>query len=213
MAPSDPSQLQFLKTTWNQLCSSYSDDITLKNKLFEQICREYGNSSRYYHNLNHISAMLTLADEHNDLIRHRDIVLFSIWFHDLVYDSLKKDNEEKSADMAEEMLTSLAIGKEAVQKIRKFIIATKSHSDHSEPDLCFFLDLDLSVLGSDSETYSTYCKNVRKEYKWVPGILYKKGRKKVLQHFLDMERIFKTDRFYELFEVKARKNIKRELAS
>ncbi|HXL55890.1 MAG TPA: hypothetical protein VN958_06525 [Chitinophagaceae bacterium] len=41
--------------------------------------------------------------------------------------------------------------------------------------------------------------------------MYNEGRKKVLMHFLEMNRIFKTDEFYNQFEKQARENLKREL--
>jgi len=74
-----------------------------------------------------------------------------------------------------------------------------------------FTDADLSILGQSWEVYFTYSKHVRKEYGQYPLFLYKKGRKKVLKHFLDMERIFKTDHFFELYEKHARVNLQREL--
>jgi predicted metal-dependent HD superfamily phosphohydrolase len=40
-----------------------------------------------------------------------------------------------------------------------------------------------------------------------PDFLYKPGRRKVLTHFLEMERIFKSDHFYQKYEEQARKNL------
>ena len=61
--------------------------------------------------------------------------------------------------------------------------------------------------------YDTYCQQVRKEYSIYPDFLYKPGRKKVLEHFLNMERIFKTTYFFDLYEAQARENLRRELSS
>lgn len=52
---------------------------------------------------------------------------------------------------------------------------------------------------------------VRKEYSIYPDLLYKPGRKKVLQHFLQMERIFKTQVFYDKYETQSRRNLEKEL--
>ena len=49
-----------------------------------------------------------------------------------------------------------------------------------------------------------------KNIPFYPDLLYKPGRKKVLQHFLSMERIFKTEQFFSRFEDKARKNLLQE---
>ena len=61
------------------------------------------------------------------------------------------------------------------------------------------------------ESYHQYMKDIRKEYAIYPMILYKKGRKKVLKRFLERERIYFTDQFYVLSEIKARENLTREL--
>jgi len=59
--------------------------------------------------------------------------------------------------------------------------------------------------------YENYTHQLRKEYAVYPDLLYNEGRKKVLMHFLEMNRIFKTDEFYNQFEKQARENLKREL--
>jgi len=56
-----------------------------------------------------------------------------------------------------------------------------------------------------------YYKNARKEYAIFPDFVYKPGRKKVLLHFLAMERIFKTDYFFHKFEMQAKQNLQKEL--
>jgi predicted metal-dependent HD superfamily phosphohydrolase len=90
-------------------------------------------------------------------------------------------------------------------------LATKTHILAADSDTNFFTDADLSVLGSDWESYSAYFKNVRKEYAIYPDFIYNSGRKEVLKHFLGMNQIFKTDFFYAKFEAQARLNLEREL--
>ena len=91
------------------------------------------------------------------------------------------------------------------------ILATKSHAVSENNDTNLFTDADLSVLGADREVYEQYYKQIRKEYSIYPDLMYNPGRKKVLQNFLGMKRIFKTDYFYGKFEEKARRNITAEL--
>ncbi|MFD2921463.1 hypothetical protein ACFS6H_17175 [Terrimonas rubra] len=90
------------------------------------------------------------------------------------------------------------------------ILATKAHQASTDPDTNYFTDADLSILGQPWEVYETYYKNVRKEYAMYPDFLYNPGRKKVLQHFLSMDRIFKTNHFFGLLEAPARANLQRE---
>lgn len=41
--------------------------------------------------------------------------------------------------------------------------------------------------------------------------MYNRGRKKALKHFLEMDRIFKTDYFFQKYENQARINLQKEL--
>jgi len=50
-----------------------------------------------------------------------------------------------------------------------------------------------------------------KEYSIYPDLVYGPGRKKVLEAFLGMERICKTDYFFRRFEASAIENMKKEI--
>jgi predicted metal-dependent HD superfamily phosphohydrolase len=93
------------------------------------------------------------------------------------------------------------------------IVSTQKHELilKQNQDNAHLLDLDLSILGTDWETYQKYIHNIRKEYKIYPDFMYKPGRKKVLKHFLDRETLYFTDDFRNKHEVKARENLKREI--
>ena len=108
-------------------------------------------------------------------------------------------------------MIQLSVSKLVIESCKNQILATKSHLSNENFDTNYFLDADLSVLGQGWNSYSDYFKNVRKEYSIYPDILYNSGRKKVLKHFLAMEKIFKTDYFFRKFELNARQNLQKEL--
>jgi predicted metal-dependent HD superfamily phosphohydrolase len=91
-------------------------------------------------------------------------------------------------------------------------LATKHHQLSADEDVNYFTDADLSILGQDWGTYLDYAKKIRKEYRLYPDLAYKPGRKKVLQHFFEMESIFKTSGFRERYEAAARRNLQQELS-
>lgn len=133
------------------------------------------------------------------------------FYHDLVYDAKKQDNEEQSALLAEKRLTALSVPEAIISLCKEIILATKSHLVSANSDVNLFTDADLSILGKPWEQYEIYYKQIREEYSVYPDLLYKPGRRKVLKHFLAMERIFKTDVFREKYEKQARRNLGREL--
>lgn len=149
--------------------------------------------------------------EVKDKISDYDSILFSIFYHDIIYNATSKDNEEKSAELAKTRLEKLNISNEKTARIYYRILATKSHKKSEDSDTNFLHDADLAILGQDWEIYENYTKQIRKEYSIYPDFLYNPGRKKVLTHFLEFEEIFKTDYFKEKYEDKARENIQREL--
>jgi len=68
-----------------------------------------------------------------------------------------------------------------------------------------------SAYASLLKTYQAYTRQIRQEYHIYPDLLYKPGRKKVLQHFLKMPAIYVTPAFRDLYETTARQNIQAEL--
>lgn len=200
-----------LKENFYQLLSEYTNNINLVDNLWSKVEKNYNNKKRYYHNLTHLNNLLSQALEIKKEINDYNIFLFTLFYHDIVYNILKNDNEEKSALLAEKVLLELNISKDKISKCKFQIIATKQHSKTNDNDTDLFLDLDLSILGQDWDIYHNYTKQIRKEYSIYPDILYFNGRKKVLEHFLTMENIFKSNLFYNKFEKQARINIKKEL--
>lgn len=204
-----------LHKMWQELLRSYTRDEQLMESLFSDIERSYSGKDRHYHNLQHIFTMLKGAEAMEERADDYDALRFAIWYHDIVYNSLKHDNEEKSADAAEEALSKLEYPPGKIAKVKHMILRTKKHMEKENDDIdtSILLDLDLSILGTGRERYKEYMQQVRDEYGWVPGIMYRQGRKKVLQMFLDAENIYRLDEFKQRFEAKARENLRYELDS
>ena len=170
----------------------------------------YSTKSRYYHNLNHLKEMIVLYDEYNLELEFPNEVLFSIFYHDYVYKVTRKDNELKSAEYALSILPSITTLNK--QLVFDMICATKNHQHNKIEDINWLIDFDLKILSKNWEDYKMYCSQIRKEYKIYPNILYKPGRKKALQHFLENQSIYQTETFKTKYEDKARKNIQQEIA-
>ena len=191
--------------------SRYSRDTALAGKLWDEIEKSYAAKKRYYHNQSHLENLLKELTSIKEFIEDWDCIIFSIAYHDIVYNTLQKDNEEQSAALAEQRLREVTFPSERINKCVQQILATKGHTISDIQDTNFFTDADLSILGASWEVYETYFRNIRKEYSYYPDLLYKPGRKKVLQHFLSMDKIFKTDKFFSRYEEQARENLSAEL--
>lgn len=179
--------------TWNEIKTSYS------------------NNKRYYHNLAHLDKLIgELSDVKNE-IDDWQVIVFAVAYHDIIYNVLKSDNEERSARVAVSRLKEIGLADDKVFRCEQHILATKGHHASEDNDMNLFTDADLAILGSQTDQYLQYVQQIRDEYNYFPDLLYKPGRKKVLRHFLDMPSIYKTRSFNEKYEHQARQNISVEL--
>ncbi len=182
-------------------------------KLWGEINTRYQARGRHYHNLSHLDNLSNELTSIKGNIAGWPTIVFSIGYHDIIYNTMKRDNEEKSADLAFERLTELGLPFAQKEKCKQQILFTKGHQIAEDADTNYFTDADLAILGSDHFAYLQYANQIRKEYKYYPDILYKPGRRKVLEHFLQMNSIFKTECFREKYEKNARENMEMELQS
>jgi predicted metal-dependent HD superfamily phosphohydrolase len=203
---------EYLRASWAGLTGGC--DPRAAEAVYRKLTRLYSAGRRAYHNLDHIYGLLNLADGSVQGVQHDNAVRFAIWFHDAIYRTRRKDNEERSADLAEQSLTTLDRPPDLVALVRAMILATKTHDPAGLPDEGkLFLDLDLSILGSKQTAYETYAQSIRDEYWWVPLFIYKQRRRQVLESFLQRERLFFNDEMFALFETQARQNLEREIAA
>lgn len=203
--------METLQEKWNAVFFKEPQDLI--HSIFRRLVKSYQSRTRHYHNLDHLTAMLGLSDSYASHLQQKDVVDLAIFYHDVIYNPLRKDNEERSARQAVRELSKLQLPKEKIQLIETYILATKTHDLQgfdSESDLAYFLDFDLAVLGADREIYETYAHNIRSEYHIYPDFMYNTGRSKVLQHFLDKPSIYFTAAFRADRETRAKENMERE---
>lgn len=194
------------------------DRPLIDEPLKQELSALYRAEGRHYHNLAHIEAMLALAGDYRAQLGDPEAVEAAIWFHDAVYDSKAKDNEARSAALAEKKLAGRTEA-ERLDRIGAMILATATHqlprfdNDAATRDASLFLDMDLSILGAAPDAFDAYERAVRSEYDWVEEPMWRAGRGAVLKDFLARPRIFLTEEFRQRFEAQARLNMARSLAA
>jgi predicted metal-dependent HD superfamily phosphohydrolase len=141
---------------------SVSNDKSLQEKLWTEIKLSYGSSKRYYHNLYHLDSIIRELSIVREQINDWHTLVFSVAYHDIIYDAVKKDNEERSASLSYTRLTELGLPELQKEKCRLQILATKNHNINVEEDTNYFTDADLSILGVDPHYYLKYCEEILK---------------------------------------------------
>jgi predicted metal-dependent HD superfamily phosphohydrolase len=195
---------QAMKDEWDRRLGNDTNPAQLFDKLYEA----YNSPERHYHGIPHIAAML---DDLRAADKLTKVNYLATWFHDAVYVPGMPDNEQKSANWAREALQNLNISETDIGSIYKRIIATKEHKALGDEEGDSFLDADMAILGTPSDIYTKYTKNVRKEFAFVPDEMFAKGRSDFIRMTLNMPRIFHTEYFHDRYEAQARKNLQTEL--
>lgn len=197
-------ELTFLKDNWNDFLNS-ANISNLGDKEFESIQQSY--QGRGYHNLMHIKEALLDLEEVKGLLQNPLEIQMAIWYHDIIYDSTKPDNEEASARVALEASKKFGLDNDFAQRVHDLIIVTKGHLPSDYPDSKYLIDIDFGILGKDEARFNEYEKGIRKEYSQYSDKIYNQGRVEILKSFLDRESLYQTKHFRNKYEKNARKNI------
>jgi len=94
-----------LKRTFFELISRHTSNLELADQLWAELVEQYSNKKRYYHNLTHLENLLIQLKEIKSDIDDWDTVLFSLYYHDVIYNSKSQKNEENSAELAKKAFT------------------------------------------------------------------------------------------------------------
>ncbi len=167
----------------------------------------YSEKHRYYHTSVHISNCLKWHDCVSDLVMKSKENEFALWFHDVIYNPHSASNELKSAELAVDFLRSNSVKEAITKRIHDLIMVTRHTTPVRTCDEALMVDIDLAILGAEADQYNRYEVGIRNEYKWVPNIIFRKKRKKVLASLLAREAIYRNDYFQKKLEKRARANI------
>ncbi len=177
------------------------------------LVRRYADPGRRYHGLDHLAVVLDGVDLLSGEASQLPLVLLAAWFHDAVYDVRRDDNEERSAQLAEQELAAAGLGPADVAEVAWLVRLTASHDPApGAANGAVLCDADLMVLASDEAGYASYVSAVRAEYAHVSDEDFRRGRAAVLEQKLSLPALFHTSRGHARWEAAARRNLQGELA-
>jgi predicted metal-dependent HD superfamily phosphohydrolase len=179
------------------------------DEIFQALIACYAEPHRAYHTLDHIRDCLRQLDLAHPLLSRAGEAELAVWFHDVVYDAGRNDNEARSAEWAETALIEKKVAGVTVQRIGELIRLTTHQDNHLTGDAALVCDADLAILGAEPARFDAYDLAIRLEYAWVPEPAYRRGRAEVLARFLSRPRIYHSSFFYERLEQLARANLRR----
>lgn len=192
---------------WRRLGASAPND-----SLFTRLVECYSEPHRSYHTMQHLQECFAHLENVRSFAERADEVELALWFHDAIYDTRRKDNEERSAEWARDSVLAAGLSDDQARRVYELVMATQHNAVPLGKDAAVLVDIDLSILGSNAARFDEYESQVREEYSWVPGPLYRTGRRKILQEFAKRENIYSTEYFRVEYEARASTNIARSLA-
>lgn len=175
--------------------------------LMKQVIAAYEQPQRKYHTLQHLKECVALLEPHLALAAYPAEVEMALWFHDAVYDVQAKDNEARSAHWAAEALGTARVTQASIERVKHLIMATCHAALPEGQDQQLLVDIDLAILGSPRQRFSEYEAQVREEYQWVPGWLFRQKRRGLLKEFLARKPMYHTPAIRHALERQARDNL------
>ncbi|NPA37067.1 MAG: HD domain-containing protein [Chlorobi bacterium] len=148
-----------MKTITTDLVKEAEDFV--HNLLKKELSCDY-----VFHNIDHtryVAEKAGLIGKNSGLSEAElNIVVFSAWFHDVGYIKGYENHEKRSADMAEEFLSSKDIGPDIIDTVKSCILATRMPQLPKNLLSQVLCDADMAHMADDN--YFDWFKRSRKEW-------------------------------------------------
>ncbi|HTL30889.1 MAG TPA: hypothetical protein VL282_16785 [Tepidisphaeraceae bacterium] len=207
----DAVKADALHASWMRLAQQLgSAPDSVSEEWFTKLREGYALPERRYHTLEHVRQVVSICRNLTSKADERFALELTAWFHDYIYDPRRRDNEERSAEVAITAIDQLGGSGRLGAQVAEMITLTKTHESNGSALGDMFLDADLAILAAPPEQYRAYSNGIREEYAWVTDHDFRNGRVAVLQGLLDRPKLFHTSMCSAL-EEPARNNLKDEL--
>jgi predicted metal-dependent HD superfamily phosphohydrolase len=159
----------------------------------------WNESHRAYHTQNHLLDLIDQINESkNNFESSKDYekMILCALFHDCIYDPMRNDNEEKSAEF---FINCCQEKNNAdILDIKQMILDTKTH-EATTPLSEKFNQMDMSIVERDFNQLLEWEKGISFEYSGYGKDAYKEGRLKFLESLLD-KYVDNTDNLLKLID-------------
>ncbi|MBV8474012.1 MAG: hypothetical protein JO234_11400, partial [Hyphomicrobiales bacterium] len=211
------------KHTWGRL-QDLLDEAPVSQEAKDRLFQEMSRPERHYHGVGHLEGLWRTHKRYSGPAglagREADrLVACAIAWHDSVYDPMRTDNEERSA---EAWLAASAGGRTSEadrQWVAETIRATKDHLAYKPPAgteatfrerlRLWVLDLDLTPLGAPPEAFDRNTRLLRLENGAKSDEAWRAAMLGFRQRFHDAPHIYRTPELATVYEAAARRNLRR----
>ena len=199
-----------LRASWQRMWSGIAASAG-GDALYEEVVAHYSEGHRHYHSLQHLVECIRWLEAASALAQHPAEVEAALWFHDVICEPGRHDNEERSAWWARAALQGAGVPQESAVRVEHLVLATKHTAAPVSGDAQLLVDIDLAILGAEEPRFAEYEQQIRQEYASVPQAVFRQRRRAILRAFLDRPSIYSTGYFHAALEQRARANLGRAL--
>ncbi|MBU1199037.1 MAG: hypothetical protein KKF46_08390 [Nanoarchaeota archaeon] len=197
-------------------CWSTNHYYEYTDAAFKKVVEKYNEKHRFYHDLVHIDMNLNELKKFSFGHDKDKILYIATFLHDVIYDTLQSDKKNvlQSAEYVKHGYSNFGLNYEEskeVCELIKFTDYSKKYSKNLTIEQQVMQDLDLVIFGQPAPVFDQYDENIRKEYWWVPPLIYQEKRKEVLEGFLSRKYIYQTTLLGLEYEENAKQNLKRAI--
>lgn len=201
------SGLDRFQPLWQRcLIEGAADDSA---EIHQRLLDGYNEPQRHYHTLAHIEQCLGMFDQCKALASTPDALELAVWFHDVIFEPGKPDNEKRSAELYLQL--SQDVHDEHTRGLVDRLIMATLHDGSSleDSDAVYMVDIDLSSFGLSWEAFLRDSKNLRLENAELDDAEYYRRKAAFQNCLLAKERFYLSDFFAERLETRARANLAR----
>jgi predicted metal-dependent HD superfamily phosphohydrolase len=196
---------------WDAFAALTGDSPTARTE-WAAVVAAWSEPHRRYHDLAHLAAVLGVVDALAAHAADPAAVRLAAWYHDVVYDPQRADNEEASAARARAGLRGL-VAEDRLAQVERLVLLTAGHDPaDDDADGAVLCDADLAVLAAPPAAYAVYASAVREEYRHLDDATFTAGRTAVLEQLLALPRLYRVPAVAGTWEPRARANLSAELA-
>ena len=207
---------EVVRQRWSELLGGeHGRSLGLRDGLISA----YAATSRHYHGLDHIAALLALSRAYAAHLNDRAAVDLAILYHDVVYEPTRADNEARSAARARRELAAAGCRGDRASTRSRAISRRRSTRSPRRPAVS---PTAISIICSISTCRFSPRRRLlttpmpppfAASIAIYPDLLYRPGRAKVLKAFLAAPQLYRVPALAGLWELRARENIARELVA
>ena len=163
----------------------------------ERLLARYAEPHRRYHSQQHLHECLVHLRPALHLTEHPGEVEIALWFHDAIYELKARRTTRRKARSGQRALWRQRGFRPTCERVVALVMATRHAASPTAPDAQLLVDADLAILGATPERFAEYERQIREEYAWVPGWIFRRKRRAVLRQFLEREPLYATAHFRE----------------